>query len=64
MNRWVERLSNWQFVAALAGTMILAFAVGGLVLALTIGLNIRAFSLSSAVITAAATGAQAWRRWK
>ena len=63
--RWVERLSNWQFVAVSAGITLCVLAAVDCVMALVTGrINLGSFIFFDVVFTAGSTAFQAWRRWK
>jgi hypothetical protein len=62
---WVERLSNWQFVAVFGGITLCVFAAIDCVMALITGrVNLGSSIFSGMVCTALFTAFQAWRRWK
>jgi hypothetical protein len=59
----LERLSNWQFVAAVASINVLAFVVAGLVLDLTVKhFNLEFLITSGVTETVVMTSLFAWRR--
>jgi hypothetical protein len=62
---WVERLSNWQFVAVSAGITLCVFAAVDWVMAPITGrITLGSFIFDDVVFTALCTAFQAWRRWK
>ena len=63
-NIWLERLSNWQFVAAMVGVNVVVYAVVACVLGLTTDLDLRSFITLGVAETAGLTGLFAWKRWK
>jgi hypothetical protein len=65
MNRWLEGLSNWQFVAVVAGLLAAGLFVEACVFLLVTGhLNLTVFITESVVFTVVTTGLQAWKRWR
>jgi len=65
-NLWVDRLSNWQFVAALASANILGLVIAGFLLELTPGpvVALRPLVIFGVIETLGGTSIVAWRRWK
>jgi hypothetical protein len=64
-NIWLDRLSNWQFVAVVASINVLSFAVAGCVVGLALGhVNLRSTVVSGVLEAVAFTSIFAWRRWK
>jgi hypothetical protein len=62
---WLDRLSNWQFVAALGGTLVLGFVIAGCVLFLIDGnLNVRTSVTTGVLLAVVTTSGTAWRRWR
>ncbi|HEY0716250.1 MAG TPA: hypothetical protein VGD68_01435 [Streptosporangiaceae bacterium] len=65
MGRWLDRLSNWQFVAVVASAEILALTVeAGVFLLVTGHVRLRFCIPSGVLITVVFTATQAWKRWK
>jgi len=65
LNIWLDRLSNWQFVAAIGGTLVLGLVVEGCILLLVDGhLNVRPFVTTGVLETVVFTSLMAWKRWK
>jgi len=65
VRRWFERLSNWQFVAALATVLILAIAIVDCITALIFRQLDLTFLVTSGVLwTVAVTSVRAWARWR
>jgi hypothetical protein len=64
-NRWLESLSNWQFVGAVAVIVLCAIVVGDYVVALATGHANTSFDIGYAVVfTVVFTAALAWKRWQ
>lgn len=64
-NRWLEGLSNWQFVGAVAVIMLCTVVVGDYVIALATGHANTSFDIGyDVVFTVIFTAAMAWKRWK
>ena len=61
-NLWVERLSNWQFVAAVASANVLGFVVVGFLLGPVV--TLRPLVTFGVIETVGSTSILAWRRWK
>ena len=62
---WVERLSNWQFVAVFGGITLCVFAAVECVMALITGrITLGSFIFYDVVFTVLFTAFHAWRRWK
>jgi hypothetical protein len=62
---WVERLSNWQFVAVFAAITLCVLAAMDCVMALVTGrVTLGSFIFFDVVFTALFTAFMAWRRWK
>jgi hypothetical protein len=61
-NMWVDRLSNWQFVAAVASANVLGLVVGGFLLGPVVAL--RPLVTFGVIETVGGTSIVAWRRWK
>jgi hypothetical protein len=66
MNRWFERLSNWQYVVATACLfVVLSFVVAGCVNLLVDGhFELKSTVTSTVFFTVLFTGYSAWRRWR
>jgi hypothetical protein len=64
LNIWLDRLSNWQSVAAVASINVLAYVVAGCVLGLTTNVNLTVFITSGVTQIVLLTGIFAWRRWR
>ena len=65
MNRWLDQLSNWQYVAVVAGFLIASFIVEAIVFLIVTGhVDLRFFITFGVLDTAAFTSASAWKRWK
>ncbi len=64
-NGWLDGLSNWQFVAAIAVIMLCAIVAGDYLIALATGHSDTSFDLGYAVVfTVVFTAGMAWKRWK
>ena len=63
-NIWLDRLSNWQFVATAASINVLGLVALGFLLVLTGGVALRGFVITGVIETVGATSIMAWRRWK
>jgi hypothetical protein len=64
-DRWLDRFSNWQFVAVVASFMILVLIVEACVFLFVTGhVDLRLFITIGVGFTAPFTGVQAWKRWK
>ena len=65
MNRWLDGLPNWQYVAVVASVMVMTLAIAGCVLRLAAGhLNVSFIAGYTMVFTITITGLMAWKRWK
>jgi hypothetical protein len=65
LNIWLDRLSNWQFVAVAAAILLCAIVVGDWVVALATGhANLSADLGSDVAFTAVSTAFLAWKRWR
>jgi hypothetical protein len=62
--RWFDQLANWQFVAALAGLLILVNVLIACLLLLAFGHIYTGFFTNAVIWTAGFTAVQAWMRWK
>jgi hypothetical protein len=65
-NLWLDRLSNWQFVAAVASVNVVGLVVAGFLLELTAGpaVALRPLVTLGVIETVGSTGVLSWRRWK
>ena len=62
-NIWLDRLSNWQFVAVAASINVLSCAVAGCFVVLALGqVNLRSSVISGVLEAVAFTSVFAWRR--
>lgn len=61
---WLERCSNWQYVAATASINVVAYAVGACVVDLATNFNLTTFLTSGVIEAVLLTSFLAWRRWK
>ena len=62
---WVERLSNWQFVAVSAAVILCVLAAMDCLMALVTGrVTLGSFIFYDVVFAALFTAFMAWRRWK
>jgi hypothetical protein len=62
---WVERRSNWQFVAVSAGIMLCVLVAMDCVMVLVTGrITLGSFIFYDVVFTALFTAFQAWKRWR
>lgn len=65
LNRWLERLSNWQYVAFTASLFIVVLAIGACFIRLATGhLNVSYQIGYIVVFTVFYTSISAWKRWK
>ena len=64
-NIWLDRLSNWQFVAVVVSVNVVAYALGLWALELTSKhVNLRTFATFAVLETALQTVLMAWKRWR
>ncbi len=65
MNRWLEQLSNWQYVAFMVSAFALALIITGGILGLISGfVELRVFLTVYLTIAAVFIAGSAWKRWK
>lgn len=65
VNRWLDQLSNWQFVAVVASLGILCWVIYGCVAVLAgWHLDLRFLVPYAVLSTITVTGGTAWKRWK
>ena len=65
MNRWLDRLSTWQYVAVMVGLCVLAFTIEAFLFTLAYGhVNLTSLIRFACTFTFIFTGVSAWGRWR
>jgi hypothetical protein len=65
VNRWLDRLSNWQYGALVAGVIVVSMTVEAIILVLVTGsVNVRFTITFTVLYTVALTSVSVWKRSK